>query len=72
VIRHHVDTADNRRQLLFITPAGRALYAQYIPALRAREQAMLACLTPSEHKAFERLLDKLASHAPQWAAPGDL
>jgi MarR family transcriptional regulator, temperature-dependent positive regulator of motility len=72
LLRRVADMADNRRQLLFITPAGRALYAQYIPALRAREQAMLECLTPSERKAFERLLDKLASHVPQWAAPGDL
>ena len=61
-----------RRQLLFITPAGRALYAQYIPALRARERAMLACLTRPERKAFERLLDKLAGHVPHWAAPGKL
>ena len=72
LLRREADSADNRRQNLFITPAGRALYAQYIPALRERERAMLSCLTQPERKAFERLLDKLAAHVPQWAAPGEL
>ncbi len=47
LLRREADSADNRRQILFITPAGRALYAQYIPALRERERNMLACLTPA-------------------------
>jgi MarR family transcriptional regulator, temperature-dependent positive regulator of motility len=72
LVRRQADSADNRRQILFITPAGRALYAQYIPTLRERERAMLACLTRPERKAFERLLDKLAGHVPLWAAPGEL
>ena len=72
LLRREADSTDNRRQILFITPAGRALYAQYIPALRERERAMLACLTPPERKAFERLLDKLAGHVPDWAPPGEL
>lgn len=72
LLRREADPADNRRQHLFITPAGRALYAQYIPALRERERAMLSCLTRSECKAFERLLDKLAGHVPIWAAPSEL
>jgi hypothetical protein len=50
--------------------AGRALYAKYIPALR--ERAMLACLTPAERRQFERLLDKLAAHVPDWAPPTDV
>jgi hypothetical protein len=33
---------------------------------------MLACLTPPERKAFERLLDKLAGHVPDWAPSGEL
>lgn len=72
LLRREADPADNRRQHLFITPAGRALYARYIPALREREHAMLACLTQQERKAFERLLDKLAGHVPVWAPPGEL
>jgi DNA-binding MarR family transcriptional regulator len=72
LLRRAADPADNRRQHLFITPAGRARYAEYIPALRARERAMLACLTPAERRQFERLLDKLAAHVPDWAPPGDV
>ena len=70
LLRREADPADNRRQFLFITPASRALYARYIPALR--ERAMLACLTQQERRTFELLLDKLASHVPQWAAVGEL
>ena len=72
LLRREADSTDNRRQILFITPAGRALYAQYIPALRERERNMLACLTQPERKTFERLLDKLAGHVPLWAALGEL
>jgi MarR family transcriptional regulator, temperature-dependent positive regulator of motility len=72
LLRRKADPADNRRQLLFITSAGRALYTRYIPALRERERAMLACLSQPEQRTFERLLDKLASHVPQWAAVGEL
>ncbi len=72
LLRRVADPADNRRQRLFITPAGRALYARYIPALRERERAMLASLTRPERKTFERLLDKLVHDVPRWAAPGEL
>ena len=72
LLRREADKADNRRQLLYITPAGRALYAQYIPHLRERERAMLSCLTRAERSEFERLLDKLASHVPHWAAVDEL
>ena len=68
LLRREADPADSRRQLLFITPAGRALYARYIPALREREREMLSVLTQAERKQFERLLDKLSSHVPQWSA----
>lgn len=72
LLRREADPADNRRQLLFITQAGRALCARYIPKLRDRERAMLACLTPREKQMFERLLDKLGSHVPQWATLAEL
>jgi DNA-binding MarR family transcriptional regulator len=68
LLRREADPVDSRRQLLFITPAGRTLYARYIPALRERERAMLSVLTQAERKQFEHLLDKLSSHVPQWAA----
>ncbi|WP_244550217.1 MarR family winged helix-turn-helix transcriptional regulator [Bradyrhizobium sp. cf659] len=72
LIRRAADQADSRRQQLFMTAAGRALYARYIPALRDRERAMLACLTRTERNEFQRLLDKLAAHVPHWAALDEL
>lgn len=72
LLRRDADKSDNRRQKLYMTPAGRALYAQYIPALRERERAMLSCLTSSEQKHLERLLDKLAEHVPHWSDVNEL
>ncbi|MGY8665283.1 MarR family winged helix-turn-helix transcriptional regulator [Bradyrhizobium sp. UFLA05-109] len=72
LIRRDIDTTDNRRQQLYLTPAGRALYAKYIPALRKRERAMLSCLSAAERKQFEGLLDKLAEHVPHWSAVDEL
>lgn len=72
LIRRQTDAADNRRQLLFVTEAGRELYGRYIPALRAREQAMLSCLSIAERRQLDRLLDKLAAHVPQWGSLSDL
>jgi len=60
------DEADSRRQRLFLTEKGRALFARYIPALQQRERDMLACLDATERRQLERLLDKLASHVPDW------
>lgn len=72
LIRRRTDAADNRRQRLFLTAAGRTLYERYIPALRAREQAMLACLSSSERRQFDRLLNKLAAHVPHWGSLSEL
>ena len=72
LLRRDVDKNDNRRQRLYLTPAGRTLYARYIPTLRERERAMLSCLSVSERKVFEGLLDKLAEHVPQWTALDEL
>ena len=33
---------------------------------------MLSCLSASERKLFEGLLDKLAEHVPQWSALDEL
>lgn len=72
LIQRQTDTADSRRQLLFMTEAGRQLYGRYIPALAAREQAMLSCLSVAERRQFDRLLDKLAAHVPQWGSLSEL
>lgn len=72
LLRRAMDAADNRLQKLYITPAGRALYQRYIPQLRAREEAMLACLSRAELKTLEGLLDKLAAHVPEWSGPDEV
>lgn len=72
LIRRRTDKIDKRRQRLFLTNAGRTLYGRYIPALRAREKAMLACLSSSERQQFDGLLDKLAQHVPQWGSLSEL
>jgi DNA-binding MarR family transcriptional regulator len=72
LLRRQPDPTDQRRQLLFLTQAGRVLYRQYIPALRAREQALLACLTATERTRLDRLLDKLAAHVPDWGPASEL
>lgn len=66
------DEADSRRQRLFLTDAGRALYERYIPALKAREKAMLSCLSKTERRVFEQLLDKLAANVPNWGMISEL
>ncbi len=72
LIRRVTDPADSRRQRLFLTDAGRDLYSRYVPALKAREAAMLACLSGSERKQLDRLLDKLAAHVPDWGSASEL
>ena len=60
------DWGDHRKQLLHITPAGRAIYHQFMPILVERERDMLGCLSERERKQFMSLLTKLASHVPNW------
>jgi DNA-binding MarR family transcriptional regulator len=72
LVTRQADTTDSRRQLLFLTDAGRDLYRAYIPRLREREQAMLACLSKAERRQLDRLLDKLAAHVPAWGSIAEL
>jgi DNA-binding MarR family transcriptional regulator len=67
LINRRPDADDQRRQLLFLTAAGRQLHGRFIPILEARERAMLACLSAREAEQFERLLNKLGDHVPDWA-----
>lgn len=69
LIVRRTDASDQRRQFLFLTEAGRDLYARYIPDLKSRERAMLSCLSAAELRHLNRLLDKLADHVPAWASP---
>jgi MarR family transcriptional regulator, temperature-dependent positive regulator of motility len=68
LIVRRADKTDQRRQLLFLTDSGRRLHARFMPMLEQRERAMLACLSAREAQQFERLLNKLSDHVPEWAA----
>ena len=72
LVRRETDERDSRRQKLYLTEEGRALYRRYIPALREREARMLACLNATERRQLDRLLDKLAAHVPQWGSVSEL
>lgn len=72
LILRQTDAADSRRQRLFLTDAGRALYQRYIPALKAREAAMLSCLSQPERRQLDLLLDKLAANVPNWGTISEL
>lgn len=63
--RPHDD--DQRRQLLFMTAAGRALHDRFMPGLVQREAAMLACLTETECQQFNAILRKMCAHARDWS-----
>ncbi|MCW5771038.1 MAG: winged helix-turn-helix transcriptional regulator, partial [Rhodospirillaceae bacterium] len=56
------DEADQRRQLIYLTEAGRRMHDRFMPMLVAREADMLSCLSARERQQLDRLLDKLARH----------
>jgi DNA-binding MarR family transcriptional regulator len=67
LIRREPDTGDSRRLVIFITKNGRKLHDQFMPGLRAREQAMIDCLSPKELEDMTRLMRKLCAHTPNWS-----
>src|SRR5690606_22597296 len=58
---------DQRRQLLFMTAAGRAVHDQFMPGLVRRETNMLTCLSKTERQQFDNILRKMCSHARSWS-----
>ena len=67
LIRRVPSADDQRRQLLYLTPPGRALHDRFIPALEERERRMTSCLTAVERVHLEALLRKLSEHVPSWS-----
>ena len=61
------DPDDNRKQLLYLTPAGREIYSEFMPLLIDREHRMIECLSESEKVRLRALLSKVAAHVPTWA-----
>lgn len=55
-----LDSADDRREVMLeLTAQGRAVYAELVPLLLKREEAILACLTSEERAQLAHLMDKL-------------
>ncbi|MFD0667609.1 MarR family winged helix-turn-helix transcriptional regulator [Ramlibacter sp. MAHUQ-53] len=65
-LRREPDPKDQRRQLLYITAAGRKMHNRFMPGLQAREAAMMACLDAQEKADLERVLRKLCAHVDGW------
>jgi len=63
---------DRRNQALFLSPAGRALFDETVPAFVRREAEMLAALTVPERATLARLMAKMvgAMSRPEDGGPG--
>ena len=59
------DTADRRRVVLTLSPAGRSAYNDIEQATRAVEMALLECLTTDERRTLDRTLSKLEARMAQ-------
>lgn len=66
LIRRGEDAADRRAKPLFLTEAGRALYAETLPAFVAHERRMLDALTEEERATLSRLLARVVLNSVDW------
>jgi len=57
------DAQDRRGNILQLTKQGRALYDKITPLVTAREDYLLAALTPDETAALDTIIDKLRRQA---------
>lgn len=60
-IKKKANPSDGRSEILFKTKSGAKAYQKVIPILVDRENEMMACLSRSERKTFDRLLRKLTA-----------
>ncbi|WP_092007244.1 MarR family winged helix-turn-helix transcriptional regulator [Polaromonas sp. OV174] len=66
LVRRESDPQDQRRLIIHITADGRRMHDRFMPALKQREDDMMACLSVAEQRTFEALLQKLCAHGPEW------
>jgi DNA-binding MarR family transcriptional regulator len=57
------DTADRRRSVLRLSPAGRDIYARIVPLARRYEADLLASLPEADRQALDRIVDALTARA---------
>ena len=63
LIARDEDRVDRRNKVLRLTPDGRALLAQMVPAVEAREAELIAALDPADLAALDIAIDKLLAQA---------
>lgn len=69
-VRAEPDAADQRRQLLALSAAGRRVHAAIVPLALEREAALLAPLDAAERATLDLLLEKLQRSASALAPAG--
>ena len=65
IVRREVNPLDQRGALLALTPPGRALYEQIVPAALETERGILAALDPADLAHLERILGLLETHVAE-------
>lgn len=66
LVARRPDPEDARRNLLDITPDGRAVYTAAMALFVQAETQMTTCLSEAERATLIGLLDKLARDVPRW------
>jgi len=59
LIEREADDADRRSRRLKLSTTGQAIHDRVVPAARAFEQRLLACLSAEERATLDRLIDRL-------------
>jgi len=66
IVKRATDEDDGRRFQLRLTKLGRQIFDEMMPIMCAREEAMLAALSPGEQKTLSNLLAKMVMNSPAW------
>ena len=62
-LERRADPGDRRRSRLALSPAGRAVYREIVPRVRARERQLLEALDAGERAALEEVMERLTRRA---------
>jgi DNA-binding MarR family transcriptional regulator len=65
------DKGDRRRSILRLSAAGQAVYARVAPLALRYEDELLSALSPSDHRALDRLIGSLLEQAQTMQAKRD-